>query len=66
MGHPAAGAGGLSETIGAVAKEFEEAEVAEDLQLLTDFVTDVGVVGVEFRQSVGLGVDIGESEFEFA
>ncbi len=40
---------GLSEAIGTGAEELEEAEVAEDLELLTDFVADVGVVGMEFR-----------------
>ena len=45
-----AGRGGtrLSEAIGAVTEEFEEAEVAEDLELLADFVADMGVVGVKF------------------
>jgi hypothetical protein len=52
--------------VGAGAEEFEEAEVAEDLELLADFVTDVGVVGMEFGQSVGVSVYVGESEFEFA
>jgi hypothetical protein len=47
-------------------KEGEEAEVAEDLELLADFVADVGVVGMEFGQSAGVGVDVGESEFGFA
>jgi len=65
MGHPAAGATGLGETIAAIAKKFEEAEVAEDLELLPDFVADVGVVGMQFGQSAGVSVDIGESEFEF-
>jgi hypothetical protein len=36
------------------------------LELLTDFVADVGVVGMEFGQGAGVGVDVGESEFEFA
>jgi len=31
----------LGEAVGAGAEEFEEAEVAEDLELLTDFVADV-------------------------
>jgi len=36
------------------------------LELLADFVEDVGVVGMEFGQSVGVSVYVGESEFEFA
>ena len=36
------------------------------MELLADFVADVGVVGVEFGQGVGVSVDIGEGEFEFA
>jgi len=38
---------GLGEAIGAGAEEFEEAEVAENLELLADFVADMGVLGVE-------------------
>jgi len=56
----------LGEAIGGGAEEGEEAEVAEDLELLADFVADVGVVGMEFGQGAGVGVDAGESEFEFA
>jgi hypothetical protein len=37
----------LREAVLAGAEEGEEAEVAEDLELLADFVGDVGVVGVE-------------------
>lgn len=63
VGHPGAGSrnygvppagvkgvpqAGLSKTIGAVAEEFEEADIAEDLELLADFGLDVVVVGVEF------------------
>jgi hypothetical protein len=33
----------LPEAVGAGAEEGEEAEVAEDLELLADFVADVGV-----------------------
>ena len=32
----------LAEAVGAGAEEFEEAEVAEDLELLADFVADIG------------------------
>jgi hypothetical protein len=56
----------LNEAIGGGAEEGEEAEVAEDLELLADFGADVGVVGMEFGQSRGVGVDVGEGEFEFA
>ena len=56
----------LPEAVGAGAEEGEEAEVAEDLELLADFVADVGVVGMELGQSGGVSVDVGESEFEFA
>jgi hypothetical protein len=52
--------------IRAVAEEFEKAEVAEDLELLANFVADVGVAGMKFGQSIGVSVDISESEFEFA
>ena len=34
--------------------------------MLADFVADVGVVGMEFGQSVGVSVYVGESEFGFA
>ena len=35
------------QAVGAGAEEFEEVEVAEDLELLADFVGDVGVFGME-------------------
>jgi hypothetical protein len=35
------------------------------LELLADFVADMGVVGMEFGQGGGVGVDVGENEFEF-
>src|SRR6266700_1181622 len=57
---------GLGETVVSLAEEGEEAEVAEDLELLADFVADVSVVGMEFGQSFGVSIYIGESEFEFA
>jgi hypothetical protein len=56
----------LAKAVGGGAEEGEEAEVAEDLELLADFVADVGVVGMEFGQGAGVSVDVGESEFEFA
>jgi len=37
-----------SYTVGPAAEEFEEVEVAEDLELLADFVADVVVLRVEF------------------
>ena len=45
----------LGEPVGAAA---EEAEVPEDLKLLADFVADVGVLGMKFRQGIAVGVDI--------
>ena len=36
-----------SEPVEATAEEIEEAEVAEDLELLADFVQNVGVFGME-------------------
>jgi hypothetical protein len=36
------------------------------LELLADFVADVSVIGMEFGQSVGVSINVGESEFEFA
>jgi len=36
------------------------------LELLATFGADMGVIGMEFGQSVGVGINIGESEFEFA
>ena len=36
------------------------------MELLADFVADVGVVGMEFGQGVGVNIYVGESEFEFA
>jgi hypothetical protein len=34
--------------------------------LLAEFVADVAVVGMEFGQGAGVGVDVGEGEFGFA
>jgi hypothetical protein len=44
---------------------LEEVEVAEELELLADFVADVGIVGVEFGEFVFAGVDVGEDELFF-
>jgi hypothetical protein len=41
---------GLSEAVGAAAEEFEEAMVAEDLELLTDLVANMVVLRVKFAQ----------------
>ncbi len=49
----------LRKTILAGAEEGEEVEVAENLELLADFVADVGVVGMKFGEFVGAGVDVG-------
>jgi hypothetical protein len=58
---------GLLKAVGAAAaEEFEEAEVAEDLELLADFVADVGVVRMQLCQVVGVSIYLGEGEFEFA
>ena len=46
--------------------ELEQAEVAEDLELLANLVADVSIFRMEFREGVGVSVDVGESEFEFA
>jgi hypothetical protein len=55
MGRPAA----LFEAVGAIAEELEEAEVAEDLELLADFGLDVVVVGMQFLKIVFVSVDFG-------
>ena len=52
--------------VGTAAEKFQEAEVAEDLELLADFVADVAVMGMEFREGAGVGVDVGKGEFHFA
>jgi len=38
----------LAEAVGAGAEEFEKVQVAEDLELLADFVVDVVVLRVKF------------------
>ena len=55
----------LRKAVLAGAEEGEEAEVAEDLELLADFVADVTVGGMEFGEFGGAGVDVGEKEFGF-
>ncbi len=63
---PEGGRTRLFEDVGAGAEEGEEAEVAEDLELLADFVADVAVIRMEFRKGARVSVYVGESEFEFA
>jgi hypothetical protein len=46
--------------------KVRQPQIPEDLELLADFVADVGVLGMQFGQSIRVGVDVGESEFEFA
>ena len=55
----------LAQAVAAGAEEIEEAEVAEDLELLADFFADVGVFGVEAGESVGVGIEVGEGEVGF-
>jgi hypothetical protein len=47
LGHARNSQSNSTKPIGAGAEEFEEFEVAEDLELLSDFVVDVGVLGME-------------------
>ena len=51
--------------VGARAEEFEEAEVAEDLELLADFVADMSVFRMELGEVAGSLVHIGQSEIHF-
>jgi hypothetical protein len=44
---------------GTRSREGEQVLITEDLELLADLVTDLGVVGIKFCQGVG------ESEFHF-
>src|SRR5208282_3740679 len=55
----------LRQAVAAAAKEFQASKVAEDLELLADFVVDVGVVRMELGEGGGVGVDIGKLEFRF-
>jgi hypothetical protein len=43
----------------------EQAGVAEDLELLADFIGDVAVVGVEFGELVGEGVGVAIRKLRF-
>lgn len=55
----------LIEAVRAAAKEFEEAEIAENLELLADFVADVGILGVKLEKVLFERVDFGQIEFRF-
>jgi len=41
----------------------QQTSIAQDLELLADFVFDVAVVGMEFFQFAGEGVGVGGREF---
>jgi len=56
---------GSEQTVGAWGQKFEEAEAAEDLELLPDFGLDVMIVRVEFREFLFFFVDFLEREFLF-
>ena len=53
----------LQQTVGAGAEEFEEAEVAEDLELLADFGADVTIDGMQFGKLWFERIGIIEREF---
>lgn len=55
----------LRETVVTVAEKIEEAEVAEDLELLADFVADVGVFRMEPGEIVRVNINVGQREFGF-
>jgi hypothetical protein len=52
-----------TEAVIATAEEFNEAEVAEDLELLADFGADVAIGRMEFGKGVNVSIDIGKGEF---
>jgi len=56
----------LNEAVGAGPEESNEVQIPEDLNLLADFVMDVAIVRMQFRQLIRVGVNVDESEFEFA
>ena len=56
----------LPQAIVAWDDEVEEVEIAEDLQLLADFVADVPILGMKSCQRGGVAVYVGESEFGLA
>jgi hypothetical protein len=53
----------LPEAVGAGGEEFEEAEVAEDLELLADFGADVTIGGMQFGKLWFERISIQEREF---
>jgi hypothetical protein len=55
----------LGQLIRAVTQEGEQAEVAEDLELLANFGADVGIVGVQSREGIFEGVDVSKIESRF-
>jgi len=55
----------LLHLVGTGRAELDEAQVAENLQLLADLVANVGVVGMEFCEFVSLFVDIREDKLGF-
>ena len=57
---------GLGEAVGAGGEEFQKTQIAQDLELLADFVADMAIVRVQSREFVGVSIDVGESEFGFA
>lgn len=53
------------EAVFTAAEEFQEAQVAKDLELLPDFGLDVVIAGVELSEGLFLFVDFLEREFLF-
>ena len=44
----------------------QQTSIAEDLELLADFIADVLVIGVEFFQFAGEGAGVGGREFRWS
>ena len=55
-----------AQAIVAGGEEIKEAEVAENLQLLPDFVADVEVLRMKSCQRANVAIYVGESEFGLA
>ena len=53
------------QTVGTGREECEEAEVAKDLELLPDFVANVGVVRMERGERVFVAVDFAKRKILF-
>jgi hypothetical protein len=49
----------LTQAVGPIPKEGQEAEVAEDLESLADFVLGVRVLGMKTREVLGVVINIG-------